>query len=536
MKLSVSNCFTLTEILEFRAEHSPEAVAIIVEGKSYTYKWLWEKCRNYGAFLMTENVKKKDRIIVMVPNSAGFFIAFYGSILCGAIAVPVFPNAGTGRCQQLARLSGSRHIIFPENIEENRKKDFVEWSALNNTRIHWVNESSGAVSSKHLPKVRSEDIAFIQYTSGSTGMPKGVPLTHQNLLINIEQMMEAMHITESDVFVSWLPVHHDMGLILNTMAPLYAGGCLVLLAEGMHKVHSWLKAIEKYRGTFISAPDIAYRLCVKSIRIPADYDLSSLRVALNASEPIHLETYKLFEEAFKLHNIMISGYGLAEATIGVTMHLPAQPPRTDINGYVSSGLPLKGIDILIDSGEAPEDLFHTGEILVKSPALMKGYFEKKQLSGPFNENGYLHTGDIGYLDQDGYLYVLARKKNIIKHAGHTLYPDDVEQVVNSVNGVRLSAATGIETPPGSGESLYVFAESLSQEPASDNFCHNIAVNIVQKVYEHFGLRPKRVFIVKSKTLSFTPNGKLQHNLLKERYLNDFQQLQERILYPPVRQL
>jgi len=535
MNLPALQCETLVELLELRAELSPDVVAFNVDGKSYTCGWLWEKIRSFGTLLIAENVTEKDRVIVMVPNSAAFFIAFYGSILCGAIAVPVFPNAGTDRCSQLAKLCGSRHIILPDSAEESRKRDFTEWSALNNILTHWVSESILSDSSLHFPKVLPDDIAFIQYTSGSTDFPKGVPLTHQNLLTNVKQMVEAMHITGKDVFVSWLPVYHDMGLILNTMVPLYTGAGLFLLTEGMHKVHSWLKAIEQNKGTFISAPDIAYRLCVKSIHRPDDYDLSSLRVALNASEPIHSETYRLFEETFNLRNVMVSGYGLAEATVAVTMHPPAQPPRTDSRGYVSSGLALKGVNIRIDSREADGEMTHPGEILVKSPALMKGYFGQKQVLSPIDDNGYLKTGDIGYLDQNGYLFVLARKKNVIKHAGHTLYPDDVEEVVKSQEGVRQVAAIGMEFSTGSGESLCVFAESKWQESPFINFCHELAVDIVQRIYHHFGIRPGRVYILKPKTLPFTPNGKLQHALLKDYYLNNFQLLNERILYPQNKQ-
>jgi len=530
MNVSFASCTTLAELLKYRAELTPKATAFIVDGRKYSYKWLWDNSRSFGALLKAESVKEKERVLIRIPNSADFFVAFYGCILCGAIAVPVFSGAGTERCSQLAHLSGSRHIIIPENVEVIRKGDFIKWSVINDIQIHWIGESLPNGSVSCLPNISQDDIAFIQYTSGSTDFPKGVPLTHENLLTNVKQMVEAMNITSADVFVSWLPVYHDMGLILNTMVPLYTGASLVLLAEGLHKIHSWLKAIEQYKGTFISAPDIAYRLCVKSIRRPGDYDLSSLRVALNASEPIHLKTYRLFEEAFNLKNVMVSGYGLAEATVAVTMHPPAQPPRSDTNGYISSGLPLKGIDIFIDADKTYIDSNPVGEILVKSPALMKGYYNTREDRELF-KNGYLCTGDIGYLDEEGYLYVLSRKKNIIKHAGHTLYPDDVEQVVKSIEAVRQAAATGIEYSPGSGESLFVFAESGWQECPSANSCHDLALNIVQRIYDQFGIKPARVYILKPKTLPFTPNGKLQHSLLKEQYLNNIQQLSAGILYP-----
>jgi acyl-CoA synthetase (AMP-forming)/AMP-acid ligase II len=347
-------------------------------------------------------------------------------------------------------------------------------------------------------------------------------------MINIKQMAEAMYVTQEDVFVSWLPVYHDMGLILNTMVPLYKGACLVLLGEGLHNIRYWLKAIEKYKGTFISAPDTAYRLCTNGIRNHSDYDLSSLRVALNASEPIHLETCKMFEEAFKLKNVMISGYGLAEATVAVTMHPPSKPLKADEKNYVSSGLPLTGIDIKIKNGSNQNK---SGEIMVKSPALMKGYFNLKNGSELFNKDGFLSTGDIGYIDQEGYLFVLARKKNIIKQAGHTLYPDDVEQVVKEFEYVRQAAAIGVECRKTRGESLMVFVEMKGFVPPPVNICHEMVLEIVQKIYTHFGIRPGKVFLIKPKMIPRTPNGKLQHTILKNLFLHEPSQINNWILYP-----
>jgi acyl-CoA synthetase (AMP-forming)/AMP-acid ligase II len=317
-----------------------------------------------------------------------------------------------------------------------------------------------------------------------------------------------------------------MGLILNTMVPFYTGAVLVLLPVGMHRIHSWLKAIEQYGGTFISAPDIAYLLCVKSTRHPEVYNLSSLRVALNASEPIHLKTYQLFEEAFNLENVMVSGYGLAEATVAVTMHPPGQPAVIDANGYVASGKPVDGVDIKIEIENEK-----VGEILVKSPALMSGYYNKKTGTDIFDELGYLRTGDVGYLDSDGYLFVLSRKKNIIIHGGHTLYPDDVEQVVVALEDVRKVAALGVVNQKTGSENLYLFAELRKQNCSSFTICHDLAIDIVQRIYHHFGIRPARVYLLKPKSIPHTPNGKLRYAELRKLYTNDLQNFSLKILYP-----
>ena len=526
-----STCATLTSLLELRARISPSHAAFSTEGKNYSFLWLWESVKRFGSILASRNVAKNDRVLVMVPNSAEFFVAFYGCILCGAVPVPVFSGAGTSRCSQLASLCGSTNIIIPEKIESGRKTSFAGWSTAENIKIHLISENLAPVQLQVLPAADPDDIAFIQYTSGSTEFPRGVPLSHNNLLTNIMQMVEAMSITENDVFVSWLPVYHDMGLILNTMVPFYTRAKLFLMAEGLHRVHSWLKAIEKNRGTFISAPDVAYRLCVQSVHQPGDYDLSSLRIALNASEPVHYQTYHLFEETFGLKNVMISGYGLAEATLAVTIHPPGQPPRIDERGYVSSGRPVRGIELKTELPKKDSEAGIAGEILLKSPAMMKGYYKQSNTLKSFDRNGYLRTGDVGYLDHDGYLYVLGRKKNVILHAGHTIFPDDMEQVVRTIDSVRHAAAIGIEETPLIGETLYIFAETKWGKIANPDEYHTMAITIVQEIYRHFGLRPGCVYLLKPKTLPFTPNGKLQHAILKNLYVNNFLELEKKILYP-----
>ncbi len=531
MTTKLSSCKTLIDLLQFNAAHSSEATAFIIDENKYTYSWLWENVKYFASTLISKGVNKKETVLILVPNSAEFFIAFYGCILAGAIAVPVFPKAGTDRCLQLKRLCKSQHMILSATISSKRKVELLAFAKKQKIKLHWVNKSLPVSSLNSFPKISENNIAFIQYTSGSTSFPKGVPLTHKKLLINIKQNIDAMNITNKDVFVSWLPVYHDMGLILNTMVPLYTGGQFVLLAEGLHKVHSWLSAIQKFKGTIITAPDIAYQLCVKSIRNHSSYDLSSLRLALNAAEPIHIETYRLFEKAFNLKNIMIAGYGLAEATLAVTTHPVGQPPRTDKDGHVSSGKLLKNIKIKIASVKQKKEKRKIGEVLVKSPANMKGYFNKKKKYSPFDKNNYLRTGDIGYLDKKGYLYILSRKKNIIIHGGITLYPDDIEEVVRKIKNIRQAMAIGIEKPEKSGEKLYVFAEYKQPKCTSIDKCHELVIEIVQSIYEHFGLRPAKVYLLKPKALPITPNGKLRHSSLKNVYLDSPLVFRKNILVP-----
>ncbi|HMB90811.1 MAG TPA: AMP-binding protein, partial [Rhodothermales bacterium] len=424
----------------------------------------------------------------------------------------------------------ARHLILPDNMPYNRAAGFSAMARQQSIHLISAQCENSTVDNIVFPDLAPEHMAFLQYTSGSTTDPRGVQLTHHHLLTNIRQMIAGMKLTAQDVFVSWLPVYHDMGLILMTMAPFYLGARLILLPASLRHVHPWLHAITIYRGTFTAAPDIAYRLCMRSIRNPDAYDLTSLRVALNAAEPVRPWTMEAFEDAFGLQHTMVAGYGLAEATVGVCMWPPGTPKKVDADDHVSVGQPFPGIEILIVDGdnELPSDT--VGEIALHSPANTSGYMNNPTAStNLWWHDDYLLTGDLGYLDAEGHLFIVGRKKNLIIQAGHTLYPNDVEGAIQSLPAVRQVAAVGIERPGTTGEHLYLFVELRQHRAPDADVGRHLVATIVQRVHSQFGIRPARVFLLKPQSLPFTPNGKLQHHRLKEMYLN--QQLKERILFP-----
>jgi acyl-CoA synthetase (AMP-forming)/AMP-acid ligase II len=325
------------------------------------------------------------------------------------------------------------------------------------------------------------------------------------------------------VFVSWLPVYHDMGLILKTMVPFYLGARLHLMPASLRRVHHWPELIERYRGTFTAAPDIAYRLCIRSMR-HKKHDLSSLRVALNAAEPVRLETIQAFEAHFGLVQVMVAGYGLAEATVGVCMWTPGQAPEVDADRHVS-------VEIKIVADEQPVEAGAVGEIMIRSPANTQGYFENPEATRSlFWNTDYIRSGDLGYLNENGELFIVGRKKNIIIHAGETIYPADVEELVNTLPNVRYSVAVGIDRGGIEGEQVYVFVESWGSTRSDDGF-QDLVIEIVDRFYQRFGFRPGRVYIVKPRTIPVTPNGKMQHLRLKDLYLSGSLSRDKQILYP-----
>ncbi|MEJ2513342.1 MAG: AMP-binding protein, partial [Anaerolineales bacterium] len=330
------------------------------------------------------------------------------------------------------------------------------------------NATSG-VESADIPIPNNPDgIAFIQYTSGSTGNPKGVMITHHNLLTNIQQMVIGMEITLQEIFISWLPVYHDMGLILKTMVPFYLGAVVHLLETNLKDVGTWLQAIQDNKGTFTAAPDFAYRLCLRQID-PEQYDLSSLRVALNAAEPVRYSTIRDFEEAFRIPNTMVAGYGLAEATVGVSMWKPGAAALVDSNGHVSVGKPFPGVDILIVDGGKVLDFGQIGEIAIRSQANSLGYYQNPEQTGLLHwRDQYYLSGDLGYLDQERNLFIVSRKKNIIKRAGETISPQEIEEIVDRFPDIRYSAAVGIDSGGIEGEQVYIFAEVRIEDPSDQD--------------------------------------------------------------------
>ena len=518
---------TLIELLSFRVEVSADQTAFTFNGKPTSFTEMWQGINRFGTFLLAQGIERGARVLVALPNSAEFFSAFYGIQRAGGIAVPVFPNAGVERIFSLADLCGAGIIIVPSSLPAERLAAFKELANQRHFSLVTVADSDTASPHVAFPEILPTDITFLQYTSGSTGNPKGVMLTHASLLTNIRQMIAGMQITPDEIFVSWLPVYHDMGLILKTMVPFYLAAQTHLLLTNLRDVHPWLDAIQAHKATFTAAPDFAYRLALRHIN-PSEYDLSSLRVALNAAEPVRATTLHDFHQAFGLKNVMVAGYGLAEATVGVSMWTPSTPNRIDERGRGSVGAPFPEVDLLIVSEGDAQPPNVIGEIAIRSKANSLGYYRNPvETEKLFWKDGYFLSGDLGYLDEDGYLYIVSRKKNIIKRAGATISPQEIEEIVEGMNGVRFSAAIGIDKGGSAGEQVYVFAEIRENIPSQD--FHEMALQITADIHAHMGFRPARVTLLKPRSIPLTHNGKIQHVRLREMFLDGI--LRKDILYP-----
>ena len=530
---------TLIEMLATRARDDGGRAAFTFEGgprrgRPCTFGELWEAIERFAALLLRRGLAAGDRAVLALPNGGEFFAAFYGVQRAGGVAVPIFPGSGPERVASIAGLCGARFAVVPS---ASAADELERLAAGRGFEVLRPAQSAGLVPAGDRPSVAPDDLAYIQYTSGSTGNPKGVQLSHRNLLANVEQLIAGFEITPREVFVSWLPVYHDMGLVLLTMVPFYLAAELVLLPTSLRSVRRWIEAIERHRGTLTAAPDFAYRLCLRSVRDPGRFDLQSLRLALNAAEPVRRRTLADFEAAFGLTDVMSAGYGLAEATVGVSRWPPGTAAKVDERGFVSIGRPFPGVEIEIDGPGRPAGAGEVGEILVRSPANTRGYFANpRETARALRPDGFLHTGDLGYRDAEGDLFIVGRKKNIIIHGGENVAPQEVEEVVDETPGLRYSAAVGIDRGRTEGEQVYVFAEVRPAEVrpapgAAERRYRPLAVQIVDRFRRRLGFRPGRVYLVKPHAIPLTHNGKLRHARLEERYLDGSLRREGWILFP-----
>lgn len=530
MRARPAEAATALELLERRARARPAESAFTFAGRAHPLGALWERIDAFAAGLAGRGVGSGARVVLALPNGPEFFEAFYGAQRVGAIPVPIDPRSGGERVADLVAACGASALVLPVSGGERVRAALGARAAQ--VPILTCGRPAPPGAAPRFPAIAPDQPALIQYTSGSTGDPRGVIVTHAGLLTNVRQMIAGMGITRRDVFVSWLPVHHDMGLVLMALVPLSIGARLVLLPSTLGDVREWLHAITVHRGTFTAAPDFAYRLCLRSVRDPARFDLRSLRVALNAAEPVRAATVRRFEQAFGLRRVMAAGYGLAEATVGVSMQAPGTEIEVDARGFVAVGRPFPGIRLHVVDGARPAAPGAVGELVVESPANTPGYFRNPRATAALVwRPGCIRTGDLGYRDEQGRVFVVGRTKNVIIQAGRNLAPQEIEEAVEALAFVRRAAAVGIDRGRAEGEQACVFAELRRAAPPPRGQLQELARQVVLCVYERLGLRPGRVCLLRPRAIPLTPNGKLRHAVLRASYLDGSLRARGRIVFP-----
>jgi len=501
---------TIPDVLAHQAELLGDKPYVSLYGEIVTYRALWERSLRSAAQLARVGIQADDKVALLLPTSLEFYDCFYGLMALGAVPVPLYPILGVEEMAALLADSEAKAVITVDWFRENVQKAQARCPTL--SRIISPYDFVASASPPSLRRLTADDVGLIQYTSGSTGQPKGVVLTHGNLLANIRAFVDFTLATSDEVVVSWLPLYHDMGLVGLGMGTLYAGVTVILLPPDLRDPRPWLEAMEQHRATVTAAPDFGYRNCVRHLSPSETFDLSSLTMAFTGAEPIRLSTVRSFEERFGLRDITRPCYGLAEATLAVSIMPPGLPLRLDGSGrFISVGRPLPGIEVRIARAREPGE---EGEILVKSPGVMRGYYRNPDATREVLKDGWLHTGDLGFLDAEGYLYVTGRIKNLIVVAGRNLMPRDFEELVDQFPEVRYSAAVGMDSERLGTQRLVVVAE-VRDEAMPRGAASHLLRAIVARIHEHQGLRPGQVLLAKKGAIPKTTSGKIQHARLGE---------------------
>src|SRR5579885_136857 len=555
-RVDVSHARTLIDILLLYGEKSPDKAHIYFqhEGGSeevITYGQMLESSLRVASGLRTRGLKDGETVAIMQPTTPGFFYIFYGTLLAGGIPVPIYPpfrmHMLEAYAQTEARILKNAEVRILVTFSQAEKlslllKSFVP-SLKHVVTIDELKEPS-RLASPFIAK--PGNFAFIQYTSGSTSDPKGVLLTHDNLLANIHAYGNAIKVTPDDVAVSWLPLYHDMGLIGMWLGSLYYGVPLILLTPFSFLNHPerWLWAIHYHRGTLSGAPNFAYELCVRKIdpALIEGLDLSSWRMAANGAEKVYPRTLEAFAKKFAAYgfkrNALLPVYGLAESTVALTIPPVGRDFRIDridrkkfeeerkavpsegknIIEFVSCGPPVQGHEVRIvddQNLELPER--NVGKLQFRGPSSMQGYYHNERATMAIYRDGWLDSGDLAY-QADGEIYITGRSKDLIIKAGRNLYPAEIEELAGGVAGVRQGCVVAFEVSDSQHgtEQLVVVAETREKTKSGRN---KIVEDIKDKIASSLEIVPDHVVLVAPHIVPKTSSGKLQRAACKTMYLN-----------------
>ena len=495
-----------------------------------------ERANRVAGQLITRGFQPGDRAVVMLPTSEGWLASFFGVLLAGGAAVPLGPNLSFGgmdryaeTVQAIVRAADARFLLGDGAIEAHLSGLRVGGSPLQHFLRVDIPESL-AGKRFDLPSVSPADIAVIQYTSGTTGVPKGVMLSHRALLSNAHMIGERAQMGSSDLGVSWLPLFHDMGLVGALLTALYWRYPLLLMPveSFLLQPRRWLQWLSRKRATLSVAPNFAYQFVVDRVseRHLAGLDLSALRCAFNGAECVRPETLRGFAERFAPYGFSPSAfqpvYGMAENSLaatfprlGQTWHSVTMEGRLS----VSVGTPLSGVSVaIVDERASPLAAGATGSIRLRSPSLMQGYFRNEAATAQVLQNGWLDTGDTGFI-HEGELFVTGRSKELIIKRGRNYGPDEVESVAMAVGRGRVLRAAAFGTPDGAdGTERLVLV--LETHPVSEHEKERLTREIGGALVAALGIGQDVTVVVPPKTIERTTSGKVRRVTLRDRFLQD----------------
>lgn len=548
---------TLPEVLDWQLKHQPDRPHIHfytdqAPTERLSYRQLHQGAVRVAAGLQQQDLTPGAPVAIMLPSDASYFFAFWGVLLAGGVPVPIYPPTRKVQMEDhlkrqlviLDNCAATYLITMPEALLFGRllKSNLPQLRAL----LTVAELSSCAPSDYVAVRLQESDIAFLQYTSGSTGNPKGVILTHANLLANIRAMGRVVEVDDTDVVVSWLPLYHDMGLIGCWLSSLYFATQLVLLSplDFLSRPVRWLHAIHRYRGTLSAAPNFAYEICLSRLTDAEleGLDLSSWRCAFNGAEAVSAKSIEKFCDRFAPYGFrresMMPVYGLAEDSVGLAFPPFGRGPLIDVidrgtftgSGeavkvptetenclrFVACGQPLPNHEIrIVDRAghELPER--REGRVQFRGPSACSGYYRNSEATAKLFDDEWLDSGDLGYIGA-GDIYITGRSKDLIIIAGRNIYPQELEEAVAELEGIRKgNVAVFGSTDQNSGtEQLVVLAETRATEPQQ---LERLRTQVNELAVQLLGNPPHALRLTPPQSLPKTSSGKIRRAAACELY-------------------
>jgi acyl-CoA synthetase (AMP-forming)/AMP-acid ligase II len=551
---------TFSERLQAHLSNTPERNAVILQRSgqadlSITYSRLLRHAQGYADAIQRAGIQPGEVIILILQHGEELVYSYFGVVIHGAIpSIMPFLTEKLSPERYRADLSALISVTKPAAILTYAEFEDEVHAALEDTGpvravivADNVKEREVDVASWNGLMRRPEDVALLQHSSGTTGLQKGVALSHQAVFNQLDAYGKALGLNEQDVIVSWLPLYHDMGLIAGFLLPILAGIPLVLMSpfDWVRAPYKLMVSVSQYRATLTWLPNFAYNFCAQKIRDRhlEGVDLSSWRAIINCSEPVRAESHESFDERFKPYglreNVLQASYAMAENVFAVTQSGPASRPRVEVIDreafmsdrivkdagtgpslrMMSSGSPLANVEIRVadeKGNQLPERV--VGEIMLRSDCMLSGYYNRPDATEKAFLDGWYLTGDYGYLSA-GELFVAGRKKDVIIVGGKNVYPQDLESLTNEVAGVHAgrSVAFGIFDEEQGTEEVVIIAEGDSEDEADQR---KIADAIRAHVTKNSAIALRYVRVVGPKWIVKTSSGKTARLANKEKYLNE----------------
>ncbi|MDW7771981.1 MAG: AMP-binding protein [Desulfobulbaceae bacterium] len=553
---SPHSALTLTEVLEYHAASHPDRTHILLDGYGddpvpITYDKLYRGAQRVAAGLQQANLQPAETVAIILPTGMEYFFSFFGVLLAGGIPVPLYPPVRPTQIEEhlrrhsgILRNAGTRILITMPEVKPVIRLLRMQVTTLEHVKT--VPElETGEQEFTPLP-LHPGDTAFLQYTSGSTGDPKGVILSHASLLANIRAMGQATRVTAADVFVSWLPLYHDMGLIGAWLGSLYYGCRLIIMPpmSFIARPERWLQAIHKHHGTMSASPNFGYELCCRRISDTDidGLDLGSWRLAFNGAEPVTPETVTNFCRRFAAcgfnKEAMAPVYGLAESSVGLAFPpldrgplidridrdtftrsgraVPAADGEIPALEFVACGRPLPGHQIrIVDRADRELPEREEGILQFKGPSSTSGYFRSPDKTRALFHGEWLDSGDLAYI-AGGDVYVTGRIKDVIIRGGRNVYPHEFEEAVGNISGIRKGsvAVFGSRDEVSGTERLIVLAESRKKNPEA---VEQLRKKVTDVAVDLLGMPPDEVVIAPPGTVLKTSSGKIRRAASRELY-------------------